>query len=71
MHAASVAPIPLRCEQTEAVLRGNPLNAGLIDAAVSTFEKEITPIDDIRSMATYRMRVSVNLLRDMLGLLVS
>ena len=68
---ASVAPIPLRCEQTEAVLRGNPLNAGLIDAAVSTFEKEITPIDDIRSMATYRMRVSVNLLRDMLGLLVS
>jgi len=68
---ASVAPIPLRCQQTEAILRGNALDADLINTAAAAFEKEITPIDDIRSTAVYRVRVSVNLLRDMLGSLVN
>ena len=63
---ASVAPIPLRCNDTEAVLRGNNLDGALIDAAILALEKEITPIDDIRSTVHYRLRVSANLLRDAL-----
>ncbi len=62
----SVAPIPLRCVDTEDALRGKPLTPGLIQNAIQTLEGEITPIDDIRSTATYRVRVSMNLLRDML-----
>jgi len=55
----SVAPTVLRARETEGVLT----ERGDIDAAAATLEKEITPIDDLRSTAAYRRRVSVNLLR--------
>lgn len=62
----SVAPIPLRCQQTEAALMGQPLNEKTIAGAVSQLRAEISPIDDIRSTKDYRLRVSLNLLQDFL-----
>ncbi|HSE32713.1 MAG TPA: xanthine dehydrogenase family protein subunit M [Pyrinomonadaceae bacterium] len=64
----SVAPIPLRCAGTEDVLRGQTINDELIRVAVKEFAAEITPIDDIRSTKSYRLRVAQNLLADFLRL---
>ena len=63
----SVAPVPLRCVGTEAVLRGAKIDPTLIDSAVAELGREIAPIDDIRSTGRYRLRVSLNLLRDFLS----
>jgi CO/xanthine dehydrogenase FAD-binding subunit len=54
----SVAPTVVRPRETEAALA-----AGDIDAAAAALAREIAPIDDLRSTADYRRRVSVNLLR--------
>jgi CO/xanthine dehydrogenase FAD-binding subunit len=62
----SVAPIPLRCLKTEDKLRGQQINQSLIDLAAGELQREITPIDDIRSTQNYRLRVSRNLLVDFL-----
>ena len=55
----SVGPTVVRARETERVLA----NGGTIDEAAAALEHEIKPIDDLRSTAGYRMRVSVNLLR--------
>src|SRR5882762_4493611 len=39
----SVAPVPLRCLRTEAVLRGNKIDRNLIDSALAELGREITP----------------------------
>ena len=62
----SVAPLPLRCVKTEAMLEGNPLNTETIAAARQQLEAEISPIDDIRSTEGYRRRVAGNLLEEFL-----
>jgi CO/xanthine dehydrogenase FAD-binding subunit len=62
----SVAPIVLRCVQTENALRGEKLNTDAIKLASAMLEKEISPIDDIRSTADYRLQVAKNLLTDFL-----
>ena len=62
----SVAPIVLRCTQTENGLRGQKLNTDAIKLASAMLEKEISPIDDIRSTADYRLQVAKNLLTDFL-----
>src|SRR2546423_11219887 len=62
----SVAPIVLRCEKTEAVLRGKSVDERTISAARAALINEIAPIDDIRSTAKYRLRVAANLLEDFL-----
>jgi xanthine dehydrogenase small subunit len=54
----SVAPTVVRLPRTEAQLA-----SGSIDEAARMLEEEIQPIDDIRSTAEYRRRVSSNLLR--------
>ncbi len=55
----SVAPTVVRVPLTE-----NALAAGAnIDDAATILMKEIKPIDDIRSTAEYRLRVSANLLK--------
>jgi len=64
----SVAPIPLRCVRTEAVLRGQRLSTELIRAAQAELAGEIQPIDDMRSSAAYRSRVAQNLLAEFLTL---
>ncbi len=63
----SVAPIPIRCERTEAAIHNQPLTAEGIEKAAATLAAEIAPIDDIRSTRDYRLRVSLNLLRDFLA----
>jgi CO/xanthine dehydrogenase FAD-binding subunit len=62
----SVAPIVLRCVQTEDALRGEKLTTDAIKLASAMLEKEISPIDDIRSTADYRLQVAKNLLTDFL-----
>src|SRR5258708_11061945 len=54
----SVAPIPLRLNETERVLAGKSIEPSLIDLARKTVVKEIGPIDDIRSTARYRAAVA-------------
>ena len=54
----SVAPTVVRVPRTEAVLAGG----GTLAEALAVLMDEIRPIDDLRSTATYRRRVSANLL---------
>jgi CO/xanthine dehydrogenase FAD-binding subunit len=60
----SVAPIPIRCVQTESALRNKGVNAETLAAVKTALAAEIAPIDDIRSTKDYRLRVSINLLED-------
>ena len=62
----SVAPTVVRCVQTEDALRGQKPDAVSIKSACATLAQEISPIDDIRSTATYRLQVAKNLLTDFL-----
>jgi len=62
----SVSPIVVRCVQTENTLRGRRPGAETIAAACDALLREISPIDDIRSTADYRLQVSKNLLTDFL-----
>ena len=62
----SVAPIVLRCKQTEDAIRGKALTDDTVNQARETLMREITPIDDVRSTASYRLRVAANLLVDFL-----
>lgn len=67
---ASVAPTVVRCRHVEAALRGHSMSPGLVSAGVRELLKDISPIDDIRSTAAYRRKVSQNLLREFLMRLV-
>ena len=60
----SVAPIVIRCVQTEAALRGQMPDAATVQSAQASLLREISPIDDIRSTANYRLQVTLNLLGD-------
>lgn len=60
----SVAPSPLRCHKTEALLLDNDLNR--IREAQEQLADEIRPIDDFRSNARYRTRIAQNLLEEFL-----
>ncbi|MDT4953531.1 MAG: hypothetical protein QOJ02_1669 [Acidobacteriota bacterium] len=62
----SVAPTPLRCSKTEDVLRNRKPDAATLSAAREELSREITPIDDIRSTANYRLQVALNVLEDFL-----
>ena len=55
----SVGPTVIRLNQTEEALAAGRS----IDDAVDVLEREISPIDDLRSSALYRRRVAGNLLR--------
>ena len=62
----SVAPIVVRCVQTENLLRGRKLDDETLRTASASLVREISPIDDIRSTAQYRLQVAKNLLVDFL-----
>jgi CO/xanthine dehydrogenase FAD-binding subunit len=62
----SVAPVPLRCRKTEAVLQGAILDENAIENARTALSREIVPIDDIRSTKNYRLKVSLNVLEEFL-----
>jgi CO/xanthine dehydrogenase FAD-binding subunit len=63
----SVAPTPVRCAKTEALLRGQELTPALLKRAQEEIAREIAPIDDFRSTARYRSRVTRNLLEEFLS----
>lgn len=65
----SVAPIVVRCVQTENVLKGQTPDAATVKSAQATLRHEISPIDDIRSTANYRLQVALNLLADFVATL--
>lgn len=65
----SVAPTPLRATATEAVLKGQPINAVTIAAGRAALLNELKPIDDVRSTAEYRAQVAANLLVEFLEML--
>lgn len=67
----SVAPIVVRCVRTEEVLHGQQLGQATTERGCVSLRNEITPIDDIRSTAGYRLRVATNLLSDFLKELAS
>src|SRR5918912_539088 len=62
----SVAPVVVRCAQTEDVLRNQKVDAATVKAAREELAREIAPIDDIRSTARYRLQVAMNVLEDFL-----
>ncbi len=68
---ASVAPMPIRCVQTEAVLAGRKIDRAAIEEAKAKIALEIAPITDIRSTEDYRRRVTVNLLQEFLETLLA
>ena len=63
----SVAPIVMRCVQTEKALREQKPEQQTVETACATLLREISPIDDIRSTAKYRLQVAKNLLADFLA----
>jgi CO/xanthine dehydrogenase FAD-binding subunit len=67
----SVAPIVVRCVQTESALRGQQPDPATVESAQASLLREISPIDDIRSTASYRVRVTLNLLSDFISNLKS
>lgn len=64
--AGAVAPVPMRLRETENVVRGNAIDAELIDRAQRIASGEIHAINDIRSTATYRSAVLGNLVAEFL-----
>ncbi|MFY9748694.1 MAG: 2-oxo-4-hydroxy-4-carboxy-5-ureidoimidazoline decarboxylase [Acidobacteriaceae bacterium] len=62
----AVAPVPLRLAGVEAVVRGKPIDGGVIAEARRVLQAAIAPIDDIRSVADYRRFVAGNLLEEFL-----
>ena len=64
----SVAPTVVRARAAEAALRGHGLTDATLAAAEAALDREIAPIDDIRSNARYRLHVARALLREALHL---
>jgi len=54
LAAGSVAATPVRLSAAETVLEGAVPDRGLADRAGAAAAAEVTPIDDVRSTATYR-----------------
>ena len=64
--AGCVAPTPIRCRSAEAALEGRAPDEAAITAARLALQQDIKPIDDVRSDAEYRRRVSANVLARLL-----
>ena len=71
LAVGSVAPIVVRCVQTENALKGQKPDAATVQSAQASLLREISPIDDIRSTANYRLQVASNLLADFVATLKS
>ena len=62
----SVAPVPMRLQETERTLTGKTIEPVLVEAARKIAAEEIRPIDDVRSTARYRSVVAGNLVAEFL-----
>jgi carbon-monoxide dehydrogenase medium subunit len=60
---ASVAPMPIRVPDAEAILAGSLLTPDVIEAAATAAMETARPIDDVRSSAAYRKAMVKNLTR--------
>jgi len=58
-----MAATPLRARAVEAALEGQPWSEQTVALAAAAFDKDFTPLSDMRASADYRMRVARNLLR--------
>jgi len=58
----SMAPTVRRLRSAEAFVRGQRLTPAVVREAAALVAKDVTPIDDVRSTADYRLAVSRNLL---------
>ena len=66
LAAASLAAFPTRLYRTESALLRQRIDPHAIQSARTALLGEVTPIDDIRSTAEYRVRVAANLLQEFL-----
>ncbi|NSY40845.1 FAD binding domain-containing protein, partial [Leisingera sp. ANG59] len=57
-----MAGIPKRAAHVEAALTGRPWTRATVSAACAAFERDFTPMDDMRASAEYRMVTAKNLL---------
>jgi CO/xanthine dehydrogenase FAD-binding subunit len=62
----SVAPTVVRARAAEDALRGSRPEGAALAAAREALATDIRPIDDIRSTASYRLKVAGNLLEEFL-----
>ena len=62
----SMAPTVRRLRHVEAFIVGKKPAGKILDQACALLEKDVAPIDDIRSTAAYRLEVSKGLLRSFL-----
>ena len=60
----SVAPTVVRARAAEGALRGRRPDQQALAAARDALAVDIAPIDDIRSTASYRLKVAGNLLEE-------
>lgn len=63
----SVAPTVVRCRETESILRGRAPGEETLKESLDAIARDVSPIDDIRSTARYRLRVTRNLLAEFLS----
>ena len=63
----SMAPTVRRLRKIEAFLVGQKTTPNVVDQACRLLDEEVSPIDDVRSTAEYRLQVSRNLLRSFLS----
>jgi CO/xanthine dehydrogenase FAD-binding subunit len=59
----SMAPTAVRLTEAEGLVAGSKLSPALIDEACRLMDRNVSPIDDIRSTRDYRLEVSRNILR--------
>jgi CO/xanthine dehydrogenase FAD-binding subunit len=59
----AVAPVPMRAEKAEAVVRGHEFTEEIIEAAGNAAMKESQPITDVRSSGEYRRKMVAVLTR--------
>jgi xanthine dehydrogenase small subunit len=62
----SIAAVPTRLRDVEALLESEPLSPPLSDRAAALVAQTISPIDDVRSTADYRRRVASTTVRRLL-----
>ena len=62
----SIAPVPMRLHEAEALIESEPLSPALAGRAAALIERTISPIDDVRSTADYRRHVAGQLVRRIL-----
>ena len=66
LAVGSVAATPVRLPEVEVLIEDNPLTAELADRAAALVEMNISPIDDVRSTASYRRHVAGQVVRRLL-----